>query len=211
MLSHQWEKLLAYSQFSASSCLPISVWEIQFPTVPQVVFCICSSISSLSILKSQYSAVDVQANGSSYLLYIFLSTSSRHRHYNMSDMQNQLVISHSCICLHVTISTNTGNHLGHSAISFCINVFIFRRHTNSICYMREHSSSVSTQSCTSLSLALHPSQVLLVNCMGLLMWGKRSDISSPSFPESASKLLILSVCCVSSLTSLNSWSSQLVE
>lgn len=83
------------------SCLPISDWEIQFPTVPQVVFCICSSISSLSTLKSRYSAVDVQDNGSSYLLYIFLSTSSRHRHYNMSDVQNQLVISHICICLHV--------------------------------------------------------------------------------------------------------------
>jgi len=187
------------------SCLPISDWEIQFPTVPQVVSCICSSISSLSILKSRYSAVDVQANGSSYLLYIFLSTSSRHRHYNMSDVQNQLVISHGFICLHVTISTNTGNHLGHGALSFCINLFIFRRHTNRI-------QLVSTRSCTSLSLAPHPSQVLLVNSMGLLMWGKLSDLSSPSFPESASQLLFPpSICYLSSLTSLNSWSSQLVE
>lgn len=101
------------------------------------------------------------------------------------------------------------------AICSWSNLFIFRRHINSVGYMREHARFVSTRPCTSLSLALHPTQVLLVNCVGLLVGaggrGGLSKLLSPSSPESASQLLILSVGYVSSLASLNSQSSRLME
>lgn len=57
------------------------------------------------------------------------------------------------------------------ALRSCIHLFIFRRHIYSMCYMREHSSFVCTRPCISISLAPYATQVLQVNCAGLVVRG----------------------------------------